>query len=95
MLDDTDGISLRSVGGIFIGAITGLALAMIVFLFEVGVNILEVTSDWNQISPSDFISFQKWAQLKRVKNQVWQTIGFSSYAQHTQVEGNKPRLIFH
>ena len=87
MLDDTDGISLRSVGGIFIGAITGLALAMIVFLFEVGVNvnILEVTSDWNQISPSDFISFQKWAQLKRVKNQVWQTIGFSSYAQHTQV----------
>ena len=43
MLDDTDGISLRSVGGIFIGAITGLALAMIVFLFEVGVNILRVT----------------------------------------------------
>ena len=35
VLDDTDGISLRSVGGIFIGAITGLALAMIVFLFEV------------------------------------------------------------
>ena len=36
--DDTDGISLRSVGGIFIGTVIGLALAMIVFLFEVCFN---------------------------------------------------------
>ena len=35
VLDDTEGISLRSVGGIFIGSVTGFALAMLVFLVEV------------------------------------------------------------
>ena len=67
VLDDTEGISLRSVGGIFIGSVTGFALAMLVFLVEVV--FLQFSYHLGRIFKI-ISSFQKWAQLNRVKNQV-------------------------
>merc|ERR1719499_2520242 len=37
-LDDSEGITLRSLGGVFIVTLTGLAIAMIVLAFEVYMN---------------------------------------------------------